>query len=104
MIAYSLNIYLYVIFRDGYLLEKANLDKIRHIPTTIVQGRYDVVCPPISAYLLHKVVIIYIMYCTGGTLVHSSLQPFTNCLFSFWPTLVAVMRDTAYTFLHCLRI
>lgn len=40
--------------RDGWLLEKQNLDKIRHIPTSIVQGRYDVVCPAISAYDLHK--------------------------------------------------
>ena len=40
--------------RDGYLLEKENLDKIRHIPTVIVQGRYDVVCPATTAYALHK--------------------------------------------------
>ena len=31
----------------NFLLE--NVGKIRHIPTTIVQGRYDVVCPIISA-------------------------------------------------------
>jgi proline iminopeptidase len=31
-----------------------NLDKIRHIPTVIVQGRYDVVCPPTTAYELHS--------------------------------------------------
>jgi proline iminopeptidase len=36
--------------RDGWLIEKNNIDKIRHIPTVIVQGRYDVVCPPISAF------------------------------------------------------
>ena len=29
--------------RDGWLIEKANIDKIRHIPTFIVQGRYDMV-------------------------------------------------------------
>lgn len=40
--------------RDGFLLEEQNLAKIRHIPTIIVQGRYDVVCPPVSAYELHK--------------------------------------------------
>lgn len=40
--------------REGYLLEKENIDKIRHIPTVIVQGRYDVVCPPISAYELKQ--------------------------------------------------
>lgn len=40
--------------RDGYLLEPENLKKIEHIPMVIVQGRYDVVCPAISAYDLHK--------------------------------------------------
>lgn len=40
--------------RDGYLLEEEQLAKIRHIPTFIVQGRYDVVCPAVSAYDLHK--------------------------------------------------
>ncbi|QQS43065.1 MAG: prolyl aminopeptidase [Acidobacteriota bacterium] len=37
---------------ENYLLE--NVDKIRHIPTVIVQGRYDVVCPSVSAYELHE--------------------------------------------------
>jgi proline iminopeptidase len=37
---------------ENYLLE--NVDKIRHIPTVIVQGRYDVVCPMTSAWDLHK--------------------------------------------------
>lgn len=40
--------------RDGYLLEKQNLDKIKHIPTYIVQGRYDVVCPAVSAHDLKQ--------------------------------------------------
>ncbi|MBS9777321.1 MAG: prolyl aminopeptidase [Gammaproteobacteria bacterium] len=31
-----------------------NIDSIRHIPTVIVQGRYDVVCPMQSAWELHK--------------------------------------------------
>jgi len=31
-----------------------NCDRIRHIPTVIVQGRYDVVCPMISAWELHQ--------------------------------------------------
>jgi proline iminopeptidase len=30
------------------------VDKIRHIPTWIVQGRYDIVCPPKSAWDLKK--------------------------------------------------
>lgn len=29
-----------------------NVDLIRHLPAVIVQGRYDVVCPPLSAYRL----------------------------------------------------
>lgn len=37
---------------DNWLIE--NVDKIRHIPTYIVQGRYDVVCPARSAWDLHK--------------------------------------------------
>lgn len=37
---------------DGWLLK--HVDKIRHIPTWIVQGRYDVVCPATSAYELHQ--------------------------------------------------
>ncbi|XP_010547930.1 PREDICTED: proline iminopeptidase isoform X2 [Tarenaya hassleriana] len=37
---------------DSYLLD--NVDKIRHIKATIVQGRYDVVCPMMSAWDLHK--------------------------------------------------
>ena len=40
--------------RDGYLLEKQNLEKIKDIPTFIVQGRYDVVCPAVSAYDLKQ--------------------------------------------------
>lgn len=40
---------------DGQLLQKANVDKIRHIPAVIVQGRFDVVCPAKTAWDLHKV-------------------------------------------------
>jgi proline iminopeptidase len=31
-----------------------NIDRIRNIPAVIVQGRYDVVCPMISAWELHR--------------------------------------------------
>lgn len=37
---------------DNYLIE--NVAKIRQIPTVIVQGRYDVVCPARSAWDLHR--------------------------------------------------
>lgn len=36
---------------DDYLLQ--NIDRIRHIPATIIQGRYDMVCPIITADELH---------------------------------------------------
>ncbi|TAL83508.1 MAG: prolyl aminopeptidase [Rhodanobacter sp.] len=38
--------------RDGQLLY--DVDRIRHIPAVIVQGRYDVVCPLRSAWDLHR--------------------------------------------------
>ena len=38
---------------EGQLLKNAN--KIKDIPGVIVQGRYDLVCPPRSAWDLHKV-------------------------------------------------
>jgi proline iminopeptidase len=38
--------------RDDQLL--ANIDRIRHIPGVIIQGRYDVVCPMRSAWDLHR--------------------------------------------------
>jgi proline iminopeptidase len=28
--------------------------RIRHLPATIVQGRYDLLCPPLSAFQLHQ--------------------------------------------------
>lgn len=37
---------------EDHLLK--NVDKIRHIPGVIVQGRYDVVCPMTSAWELHR--------------------------------------------------
>lgn len=37
---------------DNFLIN--NVSKIRHIPTVIVQGRYDVVCPADSAWDLHR--------------------------------------------------
>lgn len=31
-----------------------NIDRIRHLPAAIIQGRYDVVCPARSAWRLHQ--------------------------------------------------
>jgi proline iminopeptidase len=37
---------------ENYLIE--NVDRIRHIQGAIVQGRYDIVCPMVSAWELHQ--------------------------------------------------
>ncbi|XP_069125078.1 probable proline iminopeptidase [Argopecten irradians] len=37
---------------DDQILQ--DVGKIRHIPATIIQGRYDVVCPMETAWMLHK--------------------------------------------------
>ena len=39
-------------FSDNQLL--ANVDRIAHLPAVIVQGRYDVICPPVSAWRLQQ--------------------------------------------------
>lgn len=43
---------------DGFLDRHTQLldevDKIKHIPTTIVHGRYDVICPVRNAWQLHQ--------------------------------------------------
>lgn len=42
---------------NGFFMEDQlirNVDRIRHLPAVIVQGRYDIVCPPLSAYRLHE--------------------------------------------------
>lgn len=40
--------------REGQLLEKSEIDKIRHIPCIAINGRYDVICPVTTAYDLKK--------------------------------------------------
>jgi proline iminopeptidase len=51
-----------------------DIDIIRHIPSVIVQGRYDLVCPIITADALHKVwpEAEYIVVPDAG---HSALEP-----------------------------
>ncbi|KAI1329024.1 prolyl aminopeptidase [Xylariaceae sp. FL0255] len=39
---------------DGYLLRPENMAKIKDIPGAIVQGRYDVLCPPKTAWEVSK--------------------------------------------------
>lgn len=51
-----------------------HIDKFRHIPTTIVQGRYDMICPILSAHRLHAAwpEADYIVVPDGG---HSAMDP-----------------------------
>jgi len=37
---------------EDYIMK--NVDKLKDIPVTIVQGRYDFICPPIQAFRLHS--------------------------------------------------
>jgi len=37
---------------DNYLLE--HVDRIRHLPAVIVHGRYDIICPIMNAWDLHR--------------------------------------------------
>lgn len=37
---------------DGQIM--TNMERIKHIPGVIVQGRYDMICPPQKAYELHQ--------------------------------------------------
>jgi len=57
---------------DGYLLE--NVDKLRQIPATIVQGRYDMVCPVVTADELARAwpEAEYVIVPDAG---HSALEP-----------------------------
>ncbi|MCF2871448.1 prolyl aminopeptidase [Octadecabacter sp. G9-8] len=46
-------------FSHGCFLDESqqilnNMDKIAHIPGVIVQGRFDMICPPVSAYKLSQ--------------------------------------------------
>ncbi|XVV17899.1 hypothetical protein ACQP2X_34345 [Actinoplanes sp. CA-131856] len=50
------------------------VDRIRHLPATIIQGRYDLCCPPVTAYDLARrwpEATLHIVPDAG----HSSLEP-----------------------------
>lgn len=50
------------------------IERIRHLPTTIVQGRYDIVCPPVTADALSRLwpEADYVVVPDAG---HSALEP-----------------------------
>ena len=60
---------------DNQLIE--NIDLIRHIPGIIVQGRYDVVCPPESAWELAQAwpeVTLHIIQDAGHSMFEASIR------------------------------
>lgn len=63
---------------DGFIMD--NIDRIKDIPTHIVQGRYDIICPPQNAWLLHEALngsVMDIVQTSG----HSATEPETiKCL------------------------
>jgi proline iminopeptidase len=60
-------------FIDGQELLNS-IDHIRHIPAKIIQGRYDMVCPPCTAHELHRAwpEAEFIMVPDAG---HSAMEP-----------------------------
>ncbi len=57
---------------EGQLMN--NLSKIKNIPTIIINGRYDIICPPITAYKLHQKLMqskLWIIEAAG----HSAAEP-----------------------------
>jgi proline iminopeptidase len=48
----------------GYFFKRENIEKIQHIPTIIIQGQYDLLCPPVSAYKLHNILPKSIIHIT----------------------------------------
>ena len=61
-----------VFLEEGEIL--ANLDKISNIPTTIIQGRYDMICPMISANELASAfpnAVLHVVDAAG----HSAMEP-----------------------------
>ena len=58
--------------RDTPLLEQ--VERFRHIPTRIIQGRYDMVCPPVTADALHRAwpEADYVIVPDAG---HSAMEP-----------------------------
>ena len=44
----------YCFLEPNYFFKNENIQKIKDIPTIIVQGKYDLICPPKAAYTLNS--------------------------------------------------
>ncbi|XP_069138970.1 probable proline iminopeptidase [Argopecten irradians] len=58
-----------------------DIEKIRHIPGTIIQGRYDVVCPMETAWAIHRVRCNVNLYCVSFSINLVAIIPHYNCIF-----------------------
>lgn len=58
--------------REDQLIQ--DIDRIRHLPAVIVQGRYDVVCPPVTAQRLHYAWPEAVLHIIGDA-GHSASEP-----------------------------
>lgn len=59
-------------FEEGQLIDNAG--RIKDIPTVLVNGRYDMICPPITAYKLHKMLPLSRLVIIEGV-GHSMSEP-----------------------------
>jgi proline iminopeptidase len=57
---------------ENFLLNKKNLDNLRSIPIIIIQGLYDLICPFVNGYKLHKMLPHSVFYATLAG--HSALD------------------------------
>nr|OQO28067.1 hypothetical protein B0A51_06617 [Rachicladosporium sp. CCFEE 5018] len=62
---------------EGQLLAEENVQKIRHVPTTIVQGRLDLVCVPKVAWAFLKALPQSELHFIAGA-GHSAMEPATK--------------------------
>ncbi len=60
---------------EGHLFKNAH--KLKDIPLVMVNGRYDVICPPITAYRLHKKLPRSKLFITGKA-GHTAGEPSTQ--------------------------
>lgn len=60
---------------EGQLIDNAH--KLKDIPLVMINGRYDVICPPITAYRLHKTLPKSKLFITGKA-GHSAGEPPTQ--------------------------
>ncbi|WP_250038273.1 prolyl aminopeptidase [Paractinoplanes maris] len=73
------------------------VDRIRHLPATIIQGRYDLCCPPVTAWDLARRWPEALLHMVAGA-GHSSLEPgITDQLIRSTDRFADLLREPAPT-------